>query len=86
MQYMHNNALGEKMTYQEAIEQIRTIIPNEQILISQKEVSLLTGVSVKALNKDVREKKGIPHKVIRGKVFYAVTDVAKWMSDMVQTV
>ena len=73
------------MTYQEAMEQIRTVIPNEQILISQKEVSLLTGVSVKALNKDVREKMGIPHKVIRGKVFYAVTDVAKWMSDMVQT-
>jgi len=73
------------MTYDEAIEQIRSIIPEEQLLISQKEVSSILGISVKALNQDVRERRGIPYKLIRGKVYYAVSDVARWMSDMVET-
>ena len=73
------------LTYSEAIEQIRTIIPKRQLLISQKEVSSLTGISVKALNQDVRDIKGIPHKIIRGKVYYAVSDVARWISDTVET-
>jgi len=73
------------MTYNEAIEQIRSIIPEEQLLISQKEVSSILGISVKALNQDVRERRGLPHKLIRGKVYYAVSDVARWMSDMVET-
>lgn len=77
------------MTYTEAIEQIRSIIPEEKLLITQKEVSSLTGISVKALNQDVRENIGIPHKVMRGKIHYAVSDVARWMSnteDMMQKV
>lgn len=73
------------MTYNEAIEQIRSIIPGEQLLISQKEASSILGISVKALNQDVRERSGLPHKIIRGKVYYAVSDVARWMSDMVET-
>jgi len=73
------------LTYNEAIEQIRSIIPEEQLLISQKEVSSILGISVKALNQDVRERRGLPHKLIRGKVYYAVSDVARWMSDMVET-
>ena len=73
------------MTYLEAIEQIKSIIPEEQLLISQKEVSSLTGISVKALNQDVREFKGIPHKIIRRKVYYAVSDLARWISDMIET-
>jgi len=73
------------MTYNEAIEQIRSIIPEEQLLISQKEASSILGISVKALNQDVRERNGLPHKIIRGKVYYAVSDVARWMSDMVET-
>ena len=73
------------MTYTEAIRQIRTIIPKEQLLISQKEVSSLTGISVKALNQDVRDLKGISHKIVRGKTYYAVLDVAYWLSDVVKT-
>lgn len=72
------------LTYAEAIEQIKTILPKGQLLITQKEVSTLTGISVKALNQDVREGRGLPHKLIRGKVYYAVSDVARWMSDMVE--
>ena len=69
------------MIYTEAIEQIRSIIPEEQLLITQKEVSSLTGISVKALNQDVQESIGMPHKVMRGKIYYAVSDVARWMSN-----
>jgi len=68
------------MTYNEAIQQIQRVIPTDQIMISQKDVNRLTGISVTSLNKDVKENKGIPHKVFRSKIFYSVVDVARWMT------
>ena len=68
------------MTYNEAIQQIQRVIPTDQIMISQKDVNRLTGISVTSLNKDVKENKGIPHKVFRPKIFYSVVDVARWMT------
>lgn len=68
------------MTYQEAMQQIKNTIPDNQIMISQKEVSILTGISITALNKDAKENQGIPHKRVRSKIYYAVIDLAKWLS------
>lgn len=71
------------MTYDEAIQQIKMVIPKNQIMISQKDVNNLTSISITSLNKDVKENKGIPHKVVRSKIFYAVIDVARWMSNTI---
>jgi len=69
------------MTFDESLQQIKMIIPNNQLMISQKDVNKLTGISVTSLNKDLKENKGIPHKIVRSKVYYTVIDVARWMSN-----
>jgi len=74
------------MTYNEAIEQIKLVIPRNQIMISQKDVNKLTSISITSLNKDVKENTGIPYKVVRSKIYYAVIDVARWMSDTPQVI
>jgi len=69
------------MIYEEAIQQIKLVIPKNQIMITQKDVNKLTGISITALNRDAKENKGIPYKIVRSKIYYAVVDVARWMSD-----
>jgi len=69
------------MTYDESIRQIKMVIPKNQIMISQKDVNQLTGISITSLNKDIKEGKGIPYKLVRSKVFYTIVDIAKWMSN-----
>jgi len=69
------------MTFDESLQQIKMIIPNNQLMISQKDVNKLTGISITALNRDAKENKGIPYKIVRSKIYYAVVDVARWMSD-----
>jgi len=64
------------MTYNEAIQQIQRVIPTDQIMISQKDVNRLTGISVTSLNKDVKENKdeeefflNVPGERWEGKAF-----------------
>ena len=73
------------MIYEEAIQQIKMVIPKNQIMITQKDVNKLTGISITALNRDAKENKGIPYKVVRSKLYYAIIDVARWMSSTNET-
>lgn len=72
------------MTYNEALEVIKTIYP-KKVFLSKKEVAELTSRSQSALDRDIKAGVGIPYKKTRGKVLYPVIDVARWMSDLIQT-
>ena len=72
------------MTYNEALEEIKNIYP-KTMMLSKKELSELTNRSLSAIDRDIREGVGINYKKIRGRILYPVVDVAKWMSDLVQT-
>ncbi|BAF73382.1 hypothetical protein [Sulfurovum sp. NBC37-1] len=72
------------MTYIEALEEVKNIHP-KKMMLSKKEVAELTNRSLSALDRDIREGTGISYKKIRGRVLYPIVEVAKWMSDLIQT-
>jgi len=72
------------MTYNEALEEIKQIHP-KKMMLSKKDVAELTNRSLSALDRDIREGTGVTYKKIRGRILYPIIDVAKWMSDLIQT-
>jgi len=72
------------MTYNEALIQIQEIYP-KKMMLSKKEVAYLTSRSLSSIDRDISDGTGIPYKKIRGRVLYPVIDIARWMSDLVQT-
>lgn len=72
------------MTYNEALIQIQELYP-KKMMLSKKEVAYLTSRSLSSIDRDISDGTGIPYKKIRGRVLYPVIDIARWMSDLVQT-
>jgi len=69
------------MKQKDALETIIKLYDGK-LMLTKREISKLVGRSISALDRDIRESKGIAYKKVRGKILYPIHEVAKWISDL----
>jgi len=74
------------MTHEAILYQISIIYPNK-LMLSKKEVAQITGRSISSIDRDIKNGTGIKYKRTRdrGRVLFPISEVAKWMDDLVVT-
>jgi len=72
------------MTQDEAEKSIKEVFPNK-LMLNKKEVVQITGRSMSALDRDISDGTGVSYKKVRGRVLYPITEVARWMIDLIET-
>lgn len=71
-------------TIEKIIDDISKIFP-EKLLLSKAELARIRNISESTLNREKQQGRGIPYKKEGGRILYAVRDIAKWMSQTIQT-
>ena len=72
------------MTKDDAIKLIRSIHPDVTML-TKKQVAKLTNRSLSTLDRDIKNGTGIAYRKDRSKILYPIHEVAKWMTELIQT-
>lgn len=68
------------------LEDIKSIYP-KKLLLTKKEVAVITNRSESSLNRDIAEGVGIAYKKMRGGVRYHIRNIAKYLfENVVKTV